>query len=47
MSMNVGGIAAVESYDIRKLRRVNLQVGPTGIGDASAPCSVAAVVDAN
>ena len=45
MSMKVGSIAAVESYDIRRLRRVNLQVGPTGIGDASSPCSVAVVID--
>ena len=45
MSMKAGGIAAIESYDIRKLRRVNLQVSPTGAGDANAPCSIAAVVD--
>ena len=41
----IGNIAAVDSYDIRKLRRVNVQVGPTGIGAPDASNRVAAVID--
>ena len=45
MSNTNGNISAVDSYDIRKLRRVRVRVGPTGIGVLDASNRVGAVID--